>query len=30
MNDLIWNSREVKDKITDKNLMDILWKILLL
>lgn len=24
MNDLIWNYREVKDKITDQNLMDIL------
>lgn len=28
MNDLIWNSREVKDKISDKNLMDIIWEIL--
>ena len=28
MNGLIWNSREVKDKITDKNLMDILSEIM--
>lgn len=24
MNDLIWNSREVKEKIADQNLMDII------
>lgn len=28
MGDLIWNSREVKDKITDKRLLDILWEIM--
>ena len=28
MNDLIWNSRDVKEKIADQNLLDIVWEIL--